>query len=130
VIVGPSGENIYPEVIEDKLKESLFVEEALVYSLDNQLVARIYPDYPYIESQKRDKTEHVIAQDIEKILEQVRQEVNTQLPAFSRIQKVLEQRSPFVKTPTRKIKRAEYVPDYQRQPAYNPDGQTKQPTPS
>ncbi len=112
VIIGPSGENIYPEVIEDKLKESLYVEEALVYELDNQLVARIYPDYNYIQSLQTNKAEHVVAADIIDLLEQVRQEVNTRLPTFARIQRVIEQPAPFIKTPTKKIKRAEYVPGY------------------
>jgi long-chain acyl-CoA synthetase len=112
VIVGSSGENIYPEVIEEKLKESRYVEEALVYQLDNQLVARIYPDYSYIQSLETNKDESAIASDIVDILESVRQEVNTRLPTFSRIQKVIEQTSPFIKTPTKKIKRAEYVPGY------------------
>lgn len=112
VIVGPSGENIYPEVIEEKLKESQFVEEALVYWLDNQLVARVYPNYSYIQSLNQDKPEQTLAADIEKILETVRIETNTRLPASSRVQKIIEQRTPFIKTPTRKIKRAEYVPGY------------------
>ncbi len=112
VIIGPSGENIYPEVIEDKLKESLYVEEALAYQLDGQLVARIYPDYSYIQSLATNKDENVIASDIVDILEEVRQDVNTRLPTFSRIQKMIEQPTPFIKTPTKKIKRAEYVPGY------------------
>jgi long-chain acyl-CoA synthetase len=112
VIIGPSGENIYPEVIEDKLKESLYVEEALAYQLDGQLVARIYPDYSYIQSLVTNKDENVIASDIVDILEEVRRDVNTRLPTFSRIQKMIEQPTPFIKTPTKKIKRAEYVPGY------------------
>jgi long-chain acyl-CoA synthetase len=112
IILGPSGENIYPEVIEEKLKESLFVEEALVYQAGNQLVARIYLDYVHIESRETAKEEHKIAANITDILETVRVETNIRLPAFSQIQKVIEQRAPFIKTPTDKIKRAEYVPDY------------------
>lgn len=112
VIIGPSGENIYPEIIEDKLKSSPYVDEALVFEQDNQLTARIYPDYSYIQSIEKNKTEEAIAQDIEYILEDVRRHVNKMLPTFSQIQKIIEQRTPFVKTPTNKIKRAEYVPDY------------------
>lgn len=112
VIVGPSGENVYPEVIEDKLKGSQYVEEALVYLVDNQLIARVYPDYTYIQSQAKNKEESAIAEDITKILEQVRQETNANLPAASRIHKIVEQQTPFIKTPTNKIKRREYVPDY------------------
>ncbi len=112
VIIGPSGENIYPEIIEDKLKSSPFVDEALVFQLEGQLTARIYPDYSYIQSIEKNKSEEIIAEDIEQILEDVRRQVNKILPTFSQIQKVVEQRAPFVKTPTNKIKRAEYVPDY------------------
>lgn len=112
VIVGPSGENIYPEVVEALLAESIFVEEALVYQLEHQLVARIYPNYAYIETLNQQQEEDVIASDVATILENVRQDVNAKLPAFSRLIRVIEQTSPFIKTPTNKIKRAEYVPGY------------------
>ncbi len=109
VIVGPSGENIYPEVIEAKLQESIFVEETVVYQQDGQLVARIYPDYLYIESLEHEKDENAIASDIANIMVQVRLEVNENLPSFSKIIKIIEQSSPFEKTPTNKIKRFEYI---------------------
>ena len=112
VIVGPSGENIYPEIIESKLEESIFVEETLVYQSDKQLVARVYPNYGYIETLKNEKDDNIIASDIIEILESIRREVNTKLPNFSKISKVIEQTAPFIKTPTNKIKRAEYVAGY------------------
>lgn len=112
VIIGPSGENIYPEVIEAKLLESIFVEETIVYQSDNILIARIYPNYSYIDNLKDTKDDNVIASDIVDILENIRIEVNTKLPHFSKISKVVEQTSPFIKTPTNKIKRAEYVAGY------------------
>jgi len=112
VIVGPSGENIYPEVIESKLEESIFVEETIVYQSDNQLIARVYPNYGYIDTLKSEKDDNVIASDIIDILENIRHEVNTKLPKFSKISKMIEQTSPFIKTPTNKIKRAEYVSGY------------------
>ncbi|MBN1154314.1 AMP-binding protein [candidate division KSB1 bacterium] len=112
VIIGPSGENIYPEAIEAKLLESIFVEETLVYELEDQIVARIYPNYSYIENLKSERDENTIASDINDLLEQIRKEVNAKLPAYSKISKIIEQSSPFVTTPTNKIKRAEYVPGY------------------
>ena len=112
VIIGPSGENIYPEIIEARLLESIYVEEALVHMLDGQLVARIFPNYAYIESMEGDRAEGVVAREIAQILESVRKEANVQLPAFARISRVFEQPTPFVKTPTNKIKRGEYVPGY------------------
>ena len=109
VIVGPSGENIYPELVEAKLLESIFVEETLVCEMDKQVVARIYPDYAYIESLEEHRDEAELTRDITKILEEIRRDTNKQLPSFSKIVKVIEQTSPFIKTPTNKIKRAEYV---------------------
>lgn len=115
VIIGPSGENIYPEVIEAKLLESSFVEEVIVYKSDNHLVARILPDYTYIENLKNTSNENRIASNVVEILENVRRETNKNLPSFSQINKVVEQTSPFLTTPTNKIKRVEYVPGYLKQ---------------
>lgn len=112
VIIGPSGENIYPEVIEAKLIESIFVEEVIVYKSENHLIARILPDYAYIESLKNTNNESVIASNVVEILENVKRETNKMLPSFSQINKVVEQTSPFMTTPTNKIKRVEYVPGY------------------
>lgn len=112
VIVGPSGENIYPETIEALLIESIYVEEALVYQTDNRIVARIHPNYAYLETMERTQDEHALATDIADILEDIRKDVNSRLPVSSRISRIIEQQSPFVKTPTNKIKRAEYVPGY------------------
>jgi long-chain acyl-CoA synthetase len=112
VYVGPSGENIYPEIIEDKLRESLFVEEALVYVEEDKIIARIYPDYEYMESVLNTAHHEIQSGDIENILERIRKETNEKLPAFSQIKKIWEQMEPFEKTPTNKIKRVLYVPDY------------------
>ncbi len=110
VIVGPSGENIYPEIIEAKLQESLFVEEAIVYQQDKQIVAKIYPDYGYIENAFKPASEQALAAKVTELLEQVRIEVNTQLASFSKINITIEQTTPFAKTPTNKIKRREHTP--------------------
>jgi long-chain acyl-CoA synthetase len=112
VYVGPSGENIFPEIIEDKLRESLFVEEALVYVEEDKIIARIYSDYEYMESVLNTAHHEIQSGDIENILERIRKETNEKLPAFSQIKKIWEQMEPFEKTPTNKIKRVLYVPDY------------------
>jgi long-chain acyl-CoA synthetase len=109
VIIGPSGENIYPEIIEAKLMESLYIEEALVYEHKGQLVARVYPDYDVIGNLERQKDEPSIARNVQRVLEMVRQEVNSNLPSFSKIGRIIEEPSPFMKTPTNKIKRFEYT---------------------
>lgn len=112
VIIGPSGENIYPETIEARLLESIYVEEVLVYMADGQLVARIFPNYASLESLEPDRSEGKVARDIAQILEEVRRETNQKLASYARISRVIEQPTPFIKTPTNKIKRGEYVPGY------------------
>jgi long-chain acyl-CoA synthetase len=112
VIVGPSGENIYPEVIEEKLKECMCVEEALVYWSEDGLAARVYPDYACLQSLSHDQDESETAGRIGRLLEAVRAEVNKRLPPAARIKKVIEQTEPFLKTPTNKIKRSSYIPGY------------------
>ncbi len=111
VYVGPSGENIYPEIVEDKIRESMYIEESLVYVEDGKLTARVYLDYDYIQTILNAGKHDIQSREIDLILENVRKETNTRLPAFSQINKILEQPEPFVKTPTNKIKRMLYVPD-------------------
>ena len=109
IIVGPSGENIFPEVIEELIKESPYVEEALVYDDDKLIVARIYPDYDFIAQVHPEKSEANLGQEIQKILATLKNDVNTKLPVFSQVNKIIEQSEPFEKTPTNKIKRMLYI---------------------
>ncbi len=111
LIVGPSGENIYPEEIEFHLSLSPFVLESLVYEKDGRIMARVHPDYDAIEQHH-----HISAMDgsqaaevIEKILEEIRQEVNVKVAGYSRVHKIIEQQEEFEKTPTKKIKRYLYT---------------------
>ena len=110
IIVGPSGENIYPEVIEDKYKESPYVEEILVYEDASKIVARIYPDYDYIEKVHNEKDEAALTKEIKLIFEELRKETNQKLATFSQVNRIIEQSEPFEKTPTNKIKRMLYLP--------------------
>lgn len=112
VYVGPSGENIYPEIVEDKLRESMFVEEALVYLKDGLLIALVYLDYDYIQTVLNAQKHTIQAEEIEKILEKIRLDTNLKLPSFSQINKIIAQPEPFIKTPTNKIKRALYIANY------------------
>ena len=112
VYLGPSGENIYPEIIEDKLRESMYIEESLVYFDGGLLIGRVYPDYDYIQAVLNASKHTIQPVEIEQILENVRRETNLQLPAFSQLNKIMAQPEPFIKTPTNKIKRALYIPNY------------------
>lgn len=100
LILGPSGENIYPEEIEGLLGSSYLVEDALVYSGDKgELVALI----------RLNETAKAAADAIENALEELRSWVNKKLAAFSRLSRIDIKYEPFEKTPTMKIKRYLYV---------------------
>jgi len=75
------------------------------------LTARIHLDYEKLDEilGVSEKSETKMHGKVDDLLEKIRLEVNENISAFSRIQKVIEQREPFVKTPTKKIKRYLYV---------------------
>ncbi len=111
IIVGPGGENIYPEQIEAVINAHELVADALVYDDNGVLTARINLDYEKLDEffGVSNTSETKVHAKIEKLLEEIRIEVNEKVSSFSRIRKVIEQREPFVKTPTKKIKRYLYV---------------------
>lgn len=104
VIIGPSGENIYPEVIEAMLNTYIEVDESLVSLRDNVIEARIYPDPDTLDAIERDGAGARTA--CEQRLEAIRQAVNERLPGYARIRTIRLQRDGFSKTVTNKIKRA------------------------
>ena len=98
MILGPSGQNIYPEEIEQKLNSTLYVAESLVVDEDGKLVALIYPDFD---------TAHAAGlsdDDIERQLQQNIEQLNTEMPAYSRISRMRMLHEEFEKTPKRSIK--------------------------
>ena len=108
VIVMASGENIYPEAIEHKLNAYHWVVESLIVDNNGNLEAWIYPDYEHIDEITAGQSRLQRHEYIERILEEVRKEVNAQLPVSSRIAGMFERREPFIKTATHKIKRYLY----------------------
>ena len=111
VILGPNGENIYPEVIESVINRLDIVLESLVYQDEGQLVARVYLDYEKLDVEFSDLglTESQARERIRQICEDIRKQVNEQVSSFSRLARVIEQSEPFEKTPTQKIKRYLYA---------------------
>jgi long-chain acyl-CoA synthetase len=111
VIIGPSGENIYPEAIESVINRSDIVLESLIYQDEGQLVARIYLDYEKLDVifSELNLTESQARERIVRLLEDIRKQVNEQVSSFSRLTRVIEQTEPFEKTPTQKIKRYLYA---------------------
>ena len=102
MILGPSGQNIYPEEIEAKLNNLPFVNESLVIEKDGQIVALIHPDFDaYMKAGiNRDKLEKTMAQNIDVL--------NKDIPAYSKVKdfKIFDEE--FEKTPKRSIKRFLY----------------------
>ncbi|MEA3491951.1 MAG: AMP-binding protein [Campylobacterota bacterium] len=111
IIIGSSGENIYPEQIEALINVHTIVADSLVYDDKGTLTARINLDYDKLDEILgiKEQSETKMHHKIESLLEEIRIEVNSRVSSFSRIRKVIEQREAFVKTPTKKIKRYLYI---------------------
>jgi long-chain acyl-CoA synthetase len=110
VIIGSGGENIYPEQIEAIINQNETVLDSLVMDVDGKLVARVHLDYELIDKMfKADNTpESKVQEDIKNYLQDMKVDVNTNLASYCKILKFIEQIEPFVKTPTKKIKRYLY----------------------
>ena len=102
MILGPSGQNIYPEEIEDRLNALPYIAESLVIEHDGKLIAQVYPDY---EQAKKDK---ISEETLKKIMEDNRKLANTMLPMYSQIARLKVRETEFEKTPKRSIKRYLY----------------------
>ena len=100
MLLGASGQNIYPEEIEDKLNSMPMVNECIVVQRGNKLVALVHPD--------SDEVVNFTADELQHIMEQNRQQLNEQLPAYSRITTIELQEEEFAKTPKKSIKRYLY----------------------
>lgn len=107
MILGPGGENIYPESIESIINNMQFVQESLVVPEDSGLLALIKIDLKaFAEKMKIDIDE--AATEAKKYLMNIRKDVNSQLSAYSRINDIELQEEEFERTPTQKIKRFLY----------------------
>lgn len=102
LILGPSGQNIYPEEIEDQLNNMPLVSESLVIEQDGKLIALIYPDFESGEKMG------INDESMEVQMEENRQHINKNLPAYCQISKVKIYYEEFEKTAKRSIKRYLY----------------------
>ena len=111
VIIGPAGENIYPEAIESVINRHDEVMESLVFREQGLLVARVHLDYEKldVEAAELNLKQSEVTERIAALLDDVKKQVNDQVSAFSRISRIIEQTEPFEKTPTQKIKRYLYA---------------------
>lgn len=102
MILGPSGQNIYPEEIEQQLNNMPYVSESLIVEENNRLVALIYPD---IENGQKQGLSFI---DLTKLMKDNITTLNKDLPSFSQIESVKVLQEEFEKTPKRSIKRYLY----------------------
>lgn len=101
MILGPSGQNIYPEEIEQLLNNMLYIAESLIVERDGKLHALVYPDNEALKNHPvKDSIEDVIQHDINII--------NKRLPRYSQIISFTVRSEEFEKTPKRSIKRFLY----------------------
>lgn len=102
MILGPSGQNIYPEEIEHKINSLPYVEESLVIEDEGKLVALIYPNYDEAFKHGLDK------KSLDKLMEENLSGINKQLESYSKINHHKLMETEFEKTPKRSIKRFLY----------------------
>jgi len=102
ILLGANGQNVYPEEIEDKLNSMALVSESLLVQRGDKLIALIYPDMDEV------KNMNLAQEDLEGVMEQNRQELNAQLPVYSKLQAFELQEEEFQKTPKKSIKRYLY----------------------
>ena len=102
MLLGPNGQNIYPEEIEDKLNSMTMVLESIVVQRDTKLVALVHPDMD--EAKNMGFSED----DLKNIMEQNRNGLNEMIPAYEKISEIEIYAEEFEKTPKRSIKRYLY----------------------
>ncbi len=102
MLLGPSGQNIFPEEIEARLNNMPFILESLVVERNSKLVALAHPDYETMD------IAHIDQEMLPAIMEQNRQNLNKQLASYENITAIQIYPSEFEKTPKKSIKRYLY----------------------
>ncbi len=102
MILGPSGQNIYPEEIEQVLSNLPYVEECLVVQRGDKLVALVVPDHESL------KHAGIPDSDLATIMKQNLEQLNHEIPAYARVSDIEIMPTEFEKTPKRSIKRYLY----------------------
>ena len=102
MLLGPNGQNIYPEEIEDKLNSMTMVLESIVVQRDTKLVALVHPDFDEARSMNFSR------EDLQDVMNQNLTGLNQQLPAYEKISEIVIHDEEFQKTPKKSIKRYLY----------------------
>ena len=115
MILGPSGENIYPEDIENVLNSHVFISESVVTEDDGKLVALVHFDTDAIEARYAEmvdtwhKKKHEFELFKQDLMRDIKQYVNERVNRYSKISEVVEEEQEFEKTATKKIRRFLYT---------------------
>ena len=102
MLLGANGQNIYPEEIEDRLNSMAMVNECVVVQRGEKLVGLVYPDFDEAATMRLNDS------DLEGIMEQNRQELNSTQPAYCKLAAIEIVKEEFEKTPKKSIKRYLY----------------------
>ena len=102
MLLGSNGQNIYPEEIEDRLNSMTMVVESIVLQRGDRLVGLVFPDY------EEAKEMGLNNDDLNRIMEENRAELNQALPAYAKINEIEIVETEFEKTPKKSIKRFLY----------------------
>lgn len=111
VIIGPGGENIYPEEIESVINNIKDVVESLVVEQGGKLVALVHMDWEAMKEKYSDLKEGIndfIEKHSKTLTKEIQEQVNQQVSRFARVQQVRLHQEEFIKTATKKIKRFLY----------------------
>lgn len=103
MILGPSGQNIYPEEIEARISNLNYVAECVVTERAGKLVAKVYPDFEAMDAH------HVTEEKLLEIMEDNRKKINAELPKYEQISVFELMDEEFEKTPKKNIKRFKYI---------------------
>jgi long-chain acyl-CoA synthetase len=103
MILGPSGQNIYPEEIEAKVTNLPFVAECVITERNGKLVAMVFPDAEAMAA------ENMTHNDLPSIMDDNRKKLNGELPKYEQISSFELVREEFEKTPKKNIKRFKYI---------------------
>lgn len=103
MLLGPSGQNVYPEELESRLTNFPFVQECVIIQRNNQLVAKIYPDS---EEMAKTKTKE---EDLDEVMEQIRRDYNKAVASYEQLSGIELVDQEFEKTPKKNIKRFLYT---------------------
>ena len=104
LILGPNGQNIYPEELEEHLNNMNYVSESIVISQEGKLVALIYPDFEQLDKEHIDHTtiDHLMQANID--------ELNKSFPYYCKVSSFRLYQEEFEKTPKHSIRRYLYQP--------------------